>query len=66
VTLPLAVAVLPAIMLLGLAVQTLLLVSRWRVGRTVPVSWRGLLALPRHYLVDVHRVVARDPGPGCC
>jgi Fe-S oxidoreductase len=33
----------------------------WRVGRAAKVDWlRGLLALPKRYLVDVHHVVARD------
>ncbi|HEX4584815.1 MAG TPA: DUF3483 domain-containing protein [Burkholderiaceae bacterium] len=38
---------------------------RWRAGRPAGVDvLRGLAALPRRYLVDVHAVVARDPpGP---
>ncbi|MFK8250356.1 DUF3483 domain-containing protein [Ancylobacter terrae] len=34
----------------------------WRIGRAARVDWaRGLLALPKRYLVDVHHVVGRDP-----
>src|SRR5882762_9937464 len=38
---------------------------RWRAGRPVDVDlMRGLAALPKRYLVDVHAVVLRDPpGP---
>src|ERR687886_763761 len=33
------------------------------VGRAAPVDWwRGLIALPRRYLVDVHDIVARRPA----
>jgi Fe-S oxidoreductase len=43
------------------AVQAARLVRRWRIGRAAQVDWRrGLLDLPRRYLVDVHHVVARD------
>lgn len=32
----------------------------WRAGQPAPVDWwRGILALPRRYLVDVHHIVAR-------
>lgn len=32
----------------------------WRAGQAAPVDWwRGVLALPRRYLVDVHHIVAR-------
>lgn len=34
----------------------------WRAGRAAKVDWaRGLLALPKRYLVDVHHIVGRDP-----
>jgi Fe-S oxidoreductase len=34
----------------------------WRLGAPAEVAWtRGVLALPKRYLVDVHHVVARDP-----
>ncbi|MCS0497619.1 (Fe-S)-binding protein [Ancylobacter sp. MQZ15Z-1] len=34
----------------------------WRAGRPAKVDWmRGLMALPKRYLVDVHHVVGRDP-----
>ncbi|MET0314666.1 MAG: DUF3483 domain-containing protein, partial [Hansschlegelia sp.] len=34
-------------------------VGWWRLGAPEEVAWtRGLLALPRRYLVDVHHVVA--------
>jgi len=33
---------------------------RWFAGRAGPLDWLGLFRLPRRYLVDVHRVVARD------
>jgi len=33
----------------------------WRRGRAEKVKWlKGLLAMPRRYLVDLHHVVARD------
>ncbi|HSH49087.1 MAG TPA: DUF3483 domain-containing protein, partial [Halomonas sp.] len=36
-------------------------VSLWRQGRSSPVPlMRGLAAMPRRYLVDLHRVVERD------
>ncbi len=35
---------------------------RWFAGRPAPIQfWRGLLRLPRSFLVDVHAVVMRDP-----
>ena len=54
------------LVVLGLAMAALVeavrVAARWRAGRAVPVAWReGLAALPRRYLRDVHRVVARDP-----
>ncbi|PZQ83905.1 MAG: (Fe-S)-binding protein [Ancylobacter novellus] len=43
----------------GLALRRTLL---WRAGRAAKVDWaRGLLALPKRYLVDVHHIVGRDP-----
>jgi Fe-S oxidoreductase len=33
----------------------------WRRGRPAAVDWRGLLAVPRRYVVDLHDVVAREP-----
>ena len=43
----------------GLALRRTLL---WRTGRAAKVDWaRGLLALPKRYLVDVHHIVGRDP-----
>ncbi|HEX6705930.1 MAG TPA: DUF3483 domain-containing protein [Albitalea sp.] len=33
----------------------------WRAGRSAPLAWRALLAVPRRYLVDLHAVVAREP-----
>ncbi|MCE2565134.1 DUF3483 domain-containing protein [Komagataeibacter sp. FNDCF1] len=37
----------------------------WSHGRPARIDWtRGLLALPRRYLVDVHHVVERRPGAG--
>lgn len=35
-------------------------VRLWRQGRPAPFHWRGLLQIPRRYLVDLHHVVARD------
>ena len=58
----LALPALVWIMLAVAAAQALARFRLWRVGAPAPVSWtRGLLALPRRYLVDVHHVVARDP-----
>ncbi|WP_281503042.1 (Fe-S)-binding protein [Ancylobacter crimeensis] len=37
-------------------------VSLWRAGRPMQVDWlKGIQALPKRYLVDVHHVVGRDP-----
>jgi Fe-S oxidoreductase len=33
----------------------------WAAGRPAPVRWWALAAIPKRYLVDLHRVVARDP-----
>jgi len=32
----------------------------WSQGKSSPIHWRGLLQIPRRYLVDLHHVVARD------
>ncbi|AHJ64434.1 (Fe-S)-binding protein [Granulibacter bethesdensis] len=43
-------------------VQALRIALRWRVGQKTHVDWvRGLIAMPRRYLVDVHHVVERRP-----
>ena len=34
----------------------------WRAGRPATVAWRGLLAIPKRYFVDLHDVVAREPA----
>lgn len=34
----------------------------WRMGRACTVQWSGLLQIPKRYLVDLHAVVAREPG----
>ncbi|MCW5231838.1 (Fe-S)-binding protein [Verminephrobacter eiseniae] len=41
----------------GLARRALL----WRTGRGADVDLRGLLQIPKRYLVDLHDVVAREP-----
>jgi Fe-S oxidoreductase len=46
-----------ALLLVGLAQRARL----WRNGRSAPVLWSGLLAVPKRYLVDLHHVVAREP-----
>ncbi len=56
-----AITVLFWLSLLGLGVGGLRRVALWRVGRAAPVRWRDLLAVPKRYFVDLHRVVARDP-----
>lgn len=35
--------------------------ATWRAGQPSAVQWRGLLAIPRRYFVDLHDVVAREP-----
>lgn len=35
--------------------------SLWRTGQATDIAWSGLLAIPKRYFVDLHRVVARDP-----
>jgi dimethylglycine catabolism B len=56
-----AITVLFWLSLLGLGVGGLRRAALWRVGRAAPVRWRDLLAVPKRYFVDLHRVVARDP-----
>src|SRR5690349_7058659 len=46
----------------GLAVGTARRAALWRQGRPAVVAWRGLLAIPKRYLVDLHHVVAREPA----
>ena len=49
------------LLVLALGLQMAWLVRHWRIGCAAPVDWRrGVLALPRRYLRDVHAVVARD------
>lgn len=48
--------------LLALAAGTLRRAALWRAGRPAVVAWRGLLAVPRRYFVDLHEVVAREPA----
>jgi len=45
----------------ALVVGVLCRVRIWSRGRRVPVDWVSLFAIPKRYLVDVHRVVALDP-----
>ncbi len=56
--------VLPLLVLAMVCVALLRLAPRirlWRAGNAAPVDWaKGLAAMPRRYLVDVHHVVARD------
>jgi Fe-S oxidoreductase len=46
----------------ALAVGTARRAVLWRAGRPAPVAWRGLLAIPKRYFVDLHDVVAREPA----
>jgi Fe-S oxidoreductase len=61
-------AALSGLTLATLTVGTVLAASharRWRAGRAAKVDvLRGVMALPRRYLVDVHEVVARQPFNG--
>lgn len=34
----------------------------WAHGRPAAVQWRGLLAIPKRYFVDLHHIVAREPA----
>jgi Fe-S oxidoreductase len=44
------------------AVQAFRLAAVWRQGAPAKVDWlRGLAAVPRRYLVDVHHIVAKKP-----
>jgi Fe-S oxidoreductase len=48
----------------GLAFALARRASYWRLGRASPAGafgWTNVLAIPRRYFVDLHRVVARDP-----
>jgi Fe-S oxidoreductase len=46
----------------ALAIGTARRAALWRSGRPAPVAWRGLLAIPKRYFVDLHDVVAREPA----
>jgi len=46
----------------ALAVGTARRAALWRNGRPAVVAWRGLLAIPKRYFVDLHHVVAREPA----
>lgn len=46
----------------ALAIGTARRALLWRAGRPAPVAWRGLLAIPKRYFVDLHDVVAREPA----
>jgi Fe-S oxidoreductase len=53
---------LPWVLLAFAAVQALRLAAVWRQGAPAKVDWlRGLAAVPRRYLVDVHHIVAKKP-----
>ncbi|WP_404415232.1 (Fe-S)-binding protein [Vreelandella aquamarina] len=55
---------LPIVILASLALAGLgawRRISLWRQGRAAPVAlFKGLMALPRRYLVDLHHIVERD------
>lgn len=46
---------------LGIGAGTLRRASLWRAGRSAPIRWLDLLAVPKRYFIDLHHVVARDP-----
>ena len=46
----------------ALAIGTARRAALWRTGLAAPVAWRGLLAIPKRYFVDLHHVVAREPA----
>ena len=48
--------------MVALAVGTARRAALWRNGRPAVVAWRGLLAIPKRYFVDLHHVVAREPA----
>ncbi|MCO7247242.1 (Fe-S)-binding protein [Halomonas sp. Mc5H-6] len=56
--------ILPILIFTALALAVIGALRRirlWRQGRPAPVNlFKGLAALPRRYLVDLHHVVARD------
>ncbi|MGH8353615.1 MAG: dimethylglycine demethylation protein DgcB [Pseudomonas sp.] len=56
--------ILPILLFAALALAVLGAAKRflmWRRGRPAQVDWlKGLLAMPRRYLVDLHHVVERD------
>lgn len=56
--------VIPYLLVLAFALAAIGAARRvrlWRRGQPSPVPfWRGLAAMPRRYLVDLHHVVARD------
>jgi Fe-S oxidoreductase len=59
----LLVQLLPFLILFGLALALIGALRRimlWRQGQASTIHWRGLLAIPRRYLVDLHHVVASD------
>ncbi|MCW5321285.1 DUF3483 domain-containing protein [Verminephrobacter aporrectodeae subsp. tuberculatae] len=47
--------------LLGLAWGLARRARLWRTGRASAVDLRGLLQIPKRYLVDLHEIVAREP-----
>ena len=47
--------------MLGIGAGTLRRASLWRAGRSAPIRWLDMLAVPKRYFVDLHHVVARDP-----
>lgn len=46
---------------LALGVGGLRRAALWRGGQPATVRWLDLLAVPKRYFIDLHRVVARDP-----
>lgn len=47
---------------MAMAIGTARRAVMWRMGRSAPVAWSGLLAIPKRYFVDLHHVVAREPA----
>lgn len=56
-----AVGVLFWLALLALLWGLLRRARLWRAGRGAAIDLRGLLQIPKRYLVDLHAVVAREP-----